>query len=181
MADFLTAFNITNHNEGGYSNNPDDSGGETYAGISRNNWPEWGGWRMIDWYKSSTGGVNGINSLMISSSEMRGYIQQFYKQNFWDVNSLDQFIDQQIANTVYDFGVNSGTGKAARVLQQILELPEDGIIGRQTLNAVNGADFEATCNAYNNYRKSFYEELAQRPGQHQFLASWLSRIKPYIS
>lgn len=36
MAIFNSAFKITMGNEGGYANNPDDSGGETYAGIARN-------------------------------------------------------------------------------------------------------------------------------------------------
>lgn len=47
MADFKIAFDITNKTEAGYANNPDDSGGETYAGISRNNWPYWEGWKNV--------------------------------------------------------------------------------------------------------------------------------------
>ncbi|RYD50653.1 MAG: hypothetical protein EOP52_13405, partial [Sphingobacteriales bacterium] len=36
MADFLTAYKRTAVAEGGYANDPDDLGGETYKGIARN-------------------------------------------------------------------------------------------------------------------------------------------------
>ena len=48
MADFNQAFDITMGHEGGYANNKLDTGGETYRGVSRNNWPDWEGWRLID-------------------------------------------------------------------------------------------------------------------------------------
>jgi type VI secretion system secreted protein VgrG len=38
---FLKAFNTTMTFEGGYANDPDDAGGETYMGISRRYHPDW--------------------------------------------------------------------------------------------------------------------------------------------
>ena len=40
---FDRAFVTTMQSEGGYVNNPKDPGGETYMGISRNNYPHWQG------------------------------------------------------------------------------------------------------------------------------------------
>ena len=48
MAIFNSAFQITMGNEGGYANNPADSGGETYKGIAKNYWPNWEGWTAVD-------------------------------------------------------------------------------------------------------------------------------------
>ena len=48
MSDFNIAYAKTGHAEGGYANNPDDSGGETVQGISRNNFPKWRGWMIVD-------------------------------------------------------------------------------------------------------------------------------------
>ena len=39
MADFLKAFNKIIVNEGGYVNDKDDKGGETFMGITRKNHP----------------------------------------------------------------------------------------------------------------------------------------------
>lgn len=50
MADYLPAYERMIRREGGYrlTNDPADRGGMTFAGISRNRWPDWEGWRQID-------------------------------------------------------------------------------------------------------------------------------------
>ena len=37
--------------EGGYVNDKDDRGGETYRGVSRRYHPNWSGWKIVDEYK----------------------------------------------------------------------------------------------------------------------------------
>ena len=51
MAYFGDAFKKLSIKEGGYVNDKDDAGGETYRGISRKYNPTWQGWTMIDSYK----------------------------------------------------------------------------------------------------------------------------------
>ena len=51
MADFnLSIPKILKH-EGGYVDNPNDIGKETYGGISRKYNPNWEGWKFIDDWK----------------------------------------------------------------------------------------------------------------------------------
>ncbi len=52
MADFKTAIEATLKAEGGYVNDPDDPGGETYKGIARNRNSKWSGWTHIDLLKN---------------------------------------------------------------------------------------------------------------------------------
>ena len=51
MADFLISFKKTNINEGGFVDDPSDSGGMTYAGVSRKWFPNWEGWKIVDAHK----------------------------------------------------------------------------------------------------------------------------------
>jgi lysozyme family protein len=179
MADFKIAESITGKNEGGYANNKADTGGETYAGISRNNWPKWEGWKRIDAIKNKSGGsVKVINSFAKEDECLNNLISEFYKQNFWDVLKLDLVNDQQLANSVYDFGVNSGTGRSAKFLQQSAGVKDDGVIGNITLHAVNSADRKVIYYDFNKRRETFYKSIA-KGNQAQFLKSWLSRLKPY--
>jgi lysozyme family protein len=48
MADLTTAYESTMKAEGGYVNNPQDPGGETYKGIARKFNSKWDGWIAID-------------------------------------------------------------------------------------------------------------------------------------
>lgn len=180
MAKFETAEAITGRNEGGYANNPADRGGETYAGIARNFWPAWKGWVRIDEIKRDYGkSAATINRFAKADPILTRMISDFYKANFWDVNRLDQFKDQQLANTVYDFGVNSGVMKAAVTLQEVLGVSQDGKIGPITIAQANAGNPKAIHTAYNCLREKYYRKLAEKPSQAQFLKSWLSRLKPY--
>ncbi len=53
MAKFIDAYKKVLNNEGIYSNDPDDAGGETYKGISRKANPNWDGWISIDAIKKA--------------------------------------------------------------------------------------------------------------------------------
>lgn len=180
MAKFEIAEHITGRNEGLYANHKDDRGGETIQGIARNFWPNWKGWVTIDRIKATMGKSAAIiNANTKNDQEFQKLVTDFYKSNFWDVNSLDNFSDQQLANSVYDFGVNSGTGRAAKFLQEIIGVLVDGQIGPKTLSKLNSLPAKEVHVAYNAKRELFYKGLAKNPTQAKFLKSWLSRLKPY--
>jgi lysozyme family protein len=50
---FEEAFKVVVTDEGGYSNNPNDRGAETYRGISRKFHPDWRGWPIVDTAKAN--------------------------------------------------------------------------------------------------------------------------------
>jgi lysozyme family protein len=193
MANFNIAEKITGKFEGFYADNTNDRGGETFAGIARNFWSKWEGWKKIDEYKahykasgSKTSLANWVNnSAKVVTEPTMEMVSKFYKTNFWDVNKLDAIVDQQLANTVYDFGVNSGTGRAAKFLQQsandtgLVILSEDGNIGPKTIGAINALNPQNVYANFNRRRESFYRSIATG-NQEQFLKSWLNRLKPYV-
>lgn len=190
MAKFEIAEKITGLNEGGYANNPSDKGGETFAGIARVHWPKWLGWKYIDQYKkdyavAKTSGRTKLSlaawvnaSAAVETEPVSKLISEFYRVNFWEINRLGEIKDQQIANTVYDFGVNSGKGRAAKYIQEVVKVNPDGKIGEFTIKAINNSNYETTYTLYNSKRETFYKSIA-KGNQAQFLKSWLSRLKPY--
>ncbi|MBO9674404.1 MAG: hypothetical protein J7577_13230 [Sphingobacteriaceae bacterium] len=186
MAKFEIAEKITGINEGGYANNKADRGGETFAGIARNFWPQWQGWKHIDRYKedykraktklSLAGWVNA--SAKVNTEPVRDLIVEFYKDNFWQINKLDQINDQQLANSIYDFGVNSGKGRAVQFLEQIFGVVKDGIMDPKVIELANKSDPATLLTKYNAAREAAYRSWAVGD-QAQFLESWLSRLRPY--
>ncbi len=82
---FEKAFPAMIAHEGGYVNDPVDSGGETYKGVSRNNWPKWGGWKIIDELKAK--GIKkakDINDTLKNDEGMLDLVKEFYYVNFWE-------------------------------------------------------------------------------------------------
>src|SRR5579872_5238571 len=120
MADFEVSYKLTLQIEQGYANDPADTGGETYAGISRKNNPNWIGWKTIDQYKAAHSGD--LDAALKANSYLQQSIKQFYLTNYWNVNRLSEVADQRIANELYDIGVNMGTGIAAEFLQRALNI-----------------------------------------------------------
>lgn len=182
MADFLQALAITGINEGGISNSPLDRGSFTYAGIASKYWPNWQGWPLVKQALTNCNGDFGMaNRQLRENAIVQNFIQDFYKQNFWDALKLDQINDQQLAQSVYDCSVNCGIGTAGKMLQHCVGIAADGIVGPHTIQFVNGTDGENLYNIFNASRKAYYEDIIARdPSQKVFEHSWLSRLKPYV-
>lgn len=188
MANFSTAFALTMGNEGGYANNPADKGGETYKGIARNFNPTWAGWVPIDDAKK-VWPVAKLDAYLSTNSGLQSRVVAFYKTNYWDVNQLDQVINQAIANELFDTGVNMGTGIAARMVQEALNLTNnnqrlypdmliDGAVGPKTLGLLNNHPRPSLIYKLLNVLQGerYLTIMRHAPAQEVFCASWLSRI-----
>jgi lysozyme family protein len=179
MANFSISFNLTMGAEGGYANNPADSGGQTYKGVARNYNPKWSGWAIVDSILATK--PANINAALGANAQLQADIQQFYLINYWNANSTGSINDQQIANQVFDTSVNMGVGRSAEFLQQAAGVTVDRVIGPHTLAAVNAANPQTLYNKFIALRKQYYQNIiANNPSQAQFKNSWFSRLWPYV-
>ena len=163
MADYLPAYERMIINEGGYKLHTikGDTGGQTYAGISRNNWPKWVGWENID------------NGVMPEACEVRA----FYRANFWDILNLDGVDNQDVARTLFDFGVNTGVGVAAKLAQVVAGATPDGRIGPKSIVAINAIEPELFMARIALAKLARYEQIVTRNrSQGKFLLGWVRRV-----
>ena len=133
------------HHEGGYVNHPKDPGGETNLGVTKRVWEEWGGEKdMKDLTPED--------------------VAPLYKKNYWDRIKGDQ-LPSGLDLAVFDWAVNSGTGRAAKKLQTMIGTVADGGIGPNTLKKLDeyieaSGGIEATIKMYCAVRQDFYESLS---------------------
>lgn len=125
MAKFDEEFDKVILAEGGYVNDPDDAGGETYLGISRKNNPKWVGWEVIDDIKKKYGTKN-ITSRLKKDVALTNSAKLLYKQNYWDILELDDIPSQGMAHQLFDTCVNCGKTTAIRIAQQVLMMTITG-------------------------------------------------------
>lgn len=167
MADFNKAIPIILKHEGGYVNHPNDPGGATNRGII---------FRLFQKYASQLNLPPTLDALKNLSENNAKII---YQWEFWNKMQGDLFNDQQVANIVFDGFVNMGP-RALRMLQDVLNVKPDGVIGPQTIRAVNAGNPGVIFEAYKNLRGKFYRDLAERkPPMQVFLKGWLNRINSF--
>ena len=133
MADFEKAFAKTIKAEGGYVNNPNDKGGETYMGITRKNHPKLKMWKLIDELKNILT-IKDLNATLKRNEDVQNEIKTAYKINYWNPIKLDIVYSQRIANQFFDISVNCGVVAAIKAMQRVAGVKETGRMNAQTID-----------------------------------------------
>lgn len=134
MACFEVAYRRTARFEGGYVNDPRDSGGETYNGISRRANPKWEGWKIVDEMRGKSGFPQ---NLISRKDELKKLELKLYKNNYWDTIWGDKIKNQYVANDMYDTAVNMGYQTSIRLSQRQFKIKETGSMDETLLKKLN--------------------------------------------
>jgi len=173
MASFQEAVAKTELFEGGYVNNPHDSGGETYRGISRKNWPKWAGWAMVDAQKNCTLFQTSFPACLEADTRLQGEVIDFYHKNFWDYDGLN---DQYIAWKVFDLGVNIGKSHAVKILQQAVGTNLNGVYEPNTERLANLHPAGSLATILRASAEQYHKQIVvTHPKDAVFLKGWLKR------
>jgi hypothetical protein len=85
-------------------------------------------------------------------------VKPFYKTMYWDKIKGDQ-LPAGVDYAAYDLAVNSGTGRAARYLQEIAGVFADGVIGPKSIEAIKACDPDQMIDALCDMRLAFLKRL----------------------
>ena len=154
---FGVAFNSMIKHEGGFVNHPKDPGGMTNLGVTKKVWDDW------------TGG-NADEQEMQSLTPDK--VAPLYKKRYWDAIKGDD-LPSGIDLCVFDCAVNSGVSRAVRILQRILGVKDDGVIGAVTISAVTAIPVDDLIERYTEERQDFLESL---PTFSVFGKGWTTRV-----
>lgn len=192
MGNYQISFKLTGNIEGGYANDPNDRGGETYKGIARKIDSKWTGWSVIDSIKKKVGtSASAIDKEAATNELLQASVSTYYKVNYWDVLNLDGINDQRICSKLYDIGVNMGTGRSGLFVQRCLnvmnrngttfsDLKLDGQIGAKTVAIINSlptSDLYMLWKLINALQGEKYIAICEaNRSQETFIRSWASRI-----
>ncbi len=172
MADFTKAFQLMMANEGGYVNDPDDPGGETYKGVARKIHSKWDGWTKIDMMKRQSGFPGNLDK----DEDLQQDVLHFYRINFWDKIKGDDILNQDVADTIFDFGVNAGVSTSASLAQLVIKAEPDGVIGPKSIATLNAFNVEHFLAAFTVAKIARYVSIVKkRPTSRKYFYGWVLR------
>jgi lysozyme family protein len=159
--------------EAGYVNHIRDKGGPTNLGVTQATLSSWLG-------RPAT--LTEVKNLTKATAA------KIYKKNYYYKPKIDLLPDK-IEPIIFDIAVNSGPGRAIKLLQQALfdkGYPvgdADGVIGKNTIKYadiwVNDLG-DVAINTLVDYRIKFYKNIiAANPTQKVFEKGWLSRAESF--
>ena len=119
MANFDEAIQIILDNEGGYVNDPDDAGGETYMGISRKAHPKSKIWQHVDKLTAKYKTNKTITKYLKQNKELTQEIKALYKSDYWAPLKLNVEKSQRLANQIFDSAVNRGVSATLASLKRV--------------------------------------------------------------
>ena len=135
--------------EGGYVFDSRDKGGETKYGISKRSYP-----------------LEDIFNLTVERAK------KIYRADYWGAAGCDSVPDC-IKFDLFDMAVNSGVSKAIKTLQRTVGAFPDGVIGVNTLQAINSMPATRLTARFNGARLEFMADLADWA---VFGRGWAKRI-----
>ncbi len=171
--------------EGGYVDDPNDPGGATKFGVTIHTM------RRLGLDLDTDGDVDEADVRLMTRDQAVGiFIEHYYRRPRIDL------LPEALQASVFDMQVNSGSN-AVRILQRLLrdmglEISVDGVIGPQTMAAVQAAYDSAPDrlpDAYGIARRNFYYRLADRRLASRRYArrrdggkgGWILRAEEFIS
>lgn len=151
--------------EGGYVNDDTDRGGATRFGITE-----------------EVARNNGYDGYMRDLP--LDFAVEVYKKKYWEPIRLSEFNDKGIQELIFDAGVNHGTRWGIRLAQRAYntlsfdEIVEDGLVGPQTITAVNEYRWPDRLKlAMIFVRAEYFRSIVKNdPTQKRFIGGWFNRL-----
>lgn len=151
--------------------------GLTFMGIYQTANPKWVGWKIVEDELARVGGdLKAASVKLYRDTRMISLVEDVYKELYWDKAKLDKVDSQKIAEEIFVFGVNAGMRNAIRKAQKLVGATPDGIVGSQTLKALNAFNESEFDMKFDYLEIEFYEDLIKnKPSFAMFRNGWINR------
>ena len=149
-----------------FTNDAVDRGGPTKFGITQKTLAAWRGTA-----------ATAADVEALTEDEAR----KIYEREYVTRPGFEKVADDKLRALLVDAGVLHGPGSATKMLQQALKVPDDGVLGRVTLRAIEDAGAAAVYRRLAVQRIRFLGRLVtDRPDQARFCAGWMNRATEFL-
>lgn len=154
-------------NEGGFTDDENDSGGATNWGITHDD-------------------LSRFRSHSVSTLDVKNMTKdeacQIYEKFYWNPMELNNISDQGIATCIFDIGVNRGISRGVKYAQEVVQTVQDGKMGPKTIVATNLIQRSDFIHKYYNLVANGYQQIIlNHPSQHVFYKGWMARANRLLT
>jgi lysozyme family protein/peptidoglycan hydrolase-like protein with peptidoglycan-binding domain len=147
-SNFRRCVDIVLAQEGGFSDDPKDPDAAAQFGIALG--------VLKDWRQKPNLTADDLRKLE------RDEACEIYRTRYWNVLRCDD-LPTGVDLVVFDFGVDAGTARSARMLQQVVGAAPDGSIGDATVAATKAMFPRDVVKDISNRRSDYYRDPANAP------------------
>lgn len=146
---------------------PDGTGYHTNKGIT---------WTI--WRKEFGTGAQSIKDFYAMPDSLWNRI---YVKYFWSAIKGNDINSQRIADLLANWAWGSGPYRPSIALQKILGVTQDGVIGQQTINALNSANEADVFNKLKAANIAFFDNLSKQPAYAANRTGWFNRLNDFYN
>ena len=155
IENFNPSFALLLKSEGGFVQDPYDSGGATNLGVTIATWKAY---------------VNRPVSVQEIKDLTPVMVKPLYNQNYWNPAGCD-ILPKGVDYAVFDFGVNAGVKRSIRCLQKAVGADPDGVLGSITQALIRNSKPMDILDHFTDERIAYYKSL----NNPHFEKGWISR------
>lgn len=133
--------------------------GLTFYGIYEKWNKDWNGWSIVKNQLKLTPDLKVASKILAKNVILKSLIFERIKTNYWDKAKLDNINSQKIADEIFLFGFNVDMKVAIKKTQKLINVPQDGIIGSQTIKALNSFDVNIFDIEFDKEEISYYDAI----------------------
>jgi len=162
MKTYDDAFDFVVGAEGGYTDDPHDRGNWTSGHVGEGE------------LKGTKYGISAMSFPELDIKNLtKDRAKDIYKVHYWEATSCDK-VEYPKAVVMFDCSVNQGVFRAKKFAQEAVNVVVDGIIGPNTLKALQGADNVEFVTKFLKEREDHYRSLSSFS---RYGKGWLNRLE----
>ncbi len=153
--------------------------GLTFMGIYQVAHPNWTGWARVEKELCiANDDIKLASRNLLAKTNIKDLVEDFYKKHYWNRAKLDEIDSSKKCDEIFVFGVNVGMRTAIRKTQKLVGAVADGIIGSQTIKAINEFHEGKFDMMFDDIEIQYYADIIERkPSFARFRNGWENRAK----
>lgn len=152
--------------------------GLTYFGIYETAHPKWQGWKIVKAYldldeywqqykitkndEDLSLSLKKCSKVLSNVTDLNKMVEDFYRTEFFNRMKLDLVQSEHKQIEIMCFAINVGIKPCVKKLQELLNCTVDGIIGTNTINALNAYNESLFNKLFDIKEKEYYDSLSSR-------------------